>query len=314
MRPSNFKYLFLILFLLAGQLGLCCINEYRTLLNGKLEFTAADNAAPFGRFSQENKAYLLQQLHKADSIYKATGKIEDYSDYGAMLVYNGQYLQAKALFIEIESKKPGLYATASNLGTTYELLGQNDSALFWISKAIKINPNSHEGSEWIHLKILEAKIKSNGDDKYFLTHNLLSLDFGDSEKPVNKKNIDLLQLRSQLYHQLNERMSFIKPQDQIVGQLLFDLGNVNAMTMDVKSGLQVYEVAKKYGFNSDLLTKRENHFKSLQRKADFKNNKEVWANKNPSTAFFILIALFISFVAGLIYLVKRIRKNKQNSV
>jgi tetratricopeptide (TPR) repeat protein len=314
MRPSNFKYLFLILFLLGGQLGLCCINEYRTLLNGKLEFTAADNAAPFGRFSQENKAYLLQQLHKADSIYKATGKIEDYSDYGAMLVYNGQYLQAKALFIEIESKKPGLYATASNLGTTYELLGQNDSALFWISKAIKINPNSHEGSEWIHLKILEAKIKSNGDDKYFLTHNLLSLDFGDSEKPVNKKNIDLLQLRSQLYHQLNERMSFIKPQDQIVGQLLFDLGNVNAMTMDVKSGLQVYEVAKKYGFNSDLLTKRENHFKSLQRKADFKNNKEVWANKNPSTAFFILIALFISFVAGLIYLVKRIRKNKQNSV
>ncbi len=109
-------------------------------------------------------------------------------------------------------------------------------------------------------------------------------------------------------------MSFIKPQDQIVGQLLFDLGNVNAITMDVKSGLQVYEVAKNYGFTSDLLTKRESHFKSLQRKADFRNNTEGWAKKNPSTAFFILLALFVVFVAGLIYFVKRIRKNKKNSV
>lgn len=314
MRPSNFKYPFLILILLGGHIGLCCINEYRTLLNGKVEFTDADNAAPFGRFNQDNKAYLLEQLHKADSIYKVTGKIEDYSDYGALLVYNGQYLQAKAIFIEIESKTPGLYATASNLGTTYELLGQNDSALFWITKAIKINPNSHDGSEWIHLKVLEGKLKSNGNDNYFLTHNLLSLDFGDSEKPVNKNNIDLLKLRNQLYHQLNERMSFVKPQDQIVGQLLFDLGNVNAMTMDVKSGLQVYEVAKKYGFNSELLNKRESHFKSLQRKADFRNNTEGWAKKNPSTAFFILIVFFVVFVAGLIYFIKRVRKNKQNSV
>jgi tetratricopeptide (TPR) repeat protein len=313
MRPLNFKYLFLILFLLGGQLGLCCINEYRTLLNGKVEFTDAENAAPFGRFNQENKTYLLEQLHKADSIYKATGKIEDYSDYGAMLIYNGQYLQAKSIFIDIERKSPGLYATASNIGTTYELLGQNDSALYWISKALKINPNSHEGSEWIHLKILESKIKANGAEKYFLNHSVLSLDFGDSEKPENKNNIDLLKLRSQLYHQLNERMSFIKPQNQIVGQLLFDLGNVNAMTMDVKSGLQVYEVAKKYGFTSDLLTKRESHFKSLQRKADFRNNTEGWAKKNPSTAFFVLLALFIAFLTGLIYFVKRIRKNKQNS-
>lgn len=314
MRSLYFKYLFLFVFLFAGHLGLCCVNEYRTLLNGKVEFTEADNAAPFGRFNQKNKAYLLEQLHKADSIYRATEKIEDYSDYGAMLVYKGEYLKAKSIFIEIEHTSPGLYATASNLGTTYELLGQNDSALYWISKAIKINPNSHEGSEWIHSKILEAKIKSNGDAKYFIMHNLLSLYFGDSEKPENKNNIDLLKLRSQLYHQLNERMSFIKPQDQIVGQLLFDLGNVNAITMDVKSVLQAYEVAKNYGFTSNLLAKRESHFKYLQRKADFRNNTEGWAKKNPSTTFSILLALFIAFLTGLIYFVKRIKKRKQQTV
>ena len=43
-------------------------------------------------------------------------------------------------------------------------------------------------------------------------------------------------------------MLFIKPQDQVVGQLLFDLGNVNAIVMDVKSSLEVYEVAKNMVF------------------------------------------------------------------
>ncbi len=314
MKPTNLKYFFLFVFIIGGQLGLCCINEYRTLLSGKVESKDADDVAPSGRFNPDNKDYLIQQLHKADSIYMATGKIEDYSDYGSMLVYFGQYLQAKSLFMEIESKSPGLYATASNLGTTYELLGQNDSAHFWINKALKINPISHGGSEWIHLKILEAKIKAKGDEKYFLTHNILSLDFGDSKKPENKNLIDLQNLRSQLYHQLSERMSFIKPQDQIVGQLLFDLGNINAMTMDVKSGLQVYKVAKEYGFNSKLLAKRESHFKTLQLKADLRNDTEGWAKKNPSTAIFILLALFITFLTGLNYFVKRFRKNKKQLV
>jgi len=314
MKPSSFKYLFLFVFLLGRQLGLCCINEYRTLLNGKVEFTDAGNAAPLGRFTQENKIYLLEQLHQADSIYKASGKIEDYSDYGAMLIYNGQYLQAKSIFLDIEKKSPGLYATASNIGTLYELLGQNDSALYWIRKALEINPNSHEGSEWIHLKILEAKNKAKGDEKYFLTHNILSLDFGDAEKPENKNNIDLQKLRSQLYYQLNERMSFIKPPDQIVGQLLFDLGNVDAITMDVKSALQVYKVAKTYGYASDLLTKRESHFKSLQRKADFKNNTVGWVKKNRTAAFSILLALFIAFITGIIYFVKRLKKRRQQRV
>jgi len=308
MRHFNFKYLFLFLCLFLGQIGFCCINEYRALLNGTTVFTDADNVAPIGRFGFSDKSYILKKLHEADSIYKVTRKIEDYSDYGAMLIYNGQYLEGKQVFQEIESKLPGLYATAANLGTTYELLGMNDSAYFWINKALAINPKSHQGSEWIHLKILEAKIKSNNDPKYFQSHSILSLDFGETETPENKSKLDLEVLRDQLYHQLNERMTFIKPQDLIVGQLLFDLGNVNAITRDVKSGLQVFEVAKEYGFQSKLFDKREKHFMSLQRSSEFRNHTEGWARQNPSTAVLIIATLFIATLTGLFLIIKRFRK------
>ena len=280
------------------------------MLNGTTVFTDADNVAPIGRFGFSDKSYLLKKLYEADSIYKATGKIEDYSDYGAMLIYNGQYLEGKRVFQEIESKSPGLYATAANLGTTYEILGINDSAYFWINKALGINPKSHQGSEWIHLKILEAKIKSNNDHTYFQNHSILSLDFGHTEIPENRSKLDLEVLRDQLYHQLNERMTFIKPKDLIVGQLLFDLGNVNAITRDVKSGLQVFEVAKEYGFQSKLLDKREKHFKSLQRTAEFRNHTEGWARENPAKAVLISATLFIALLAGIFLIIKRFRKGK----
>jgi tetratricopeptide (TPR) repeat protein len=301
------KYWVIILMLLVSQVGLCCINEYRTLLDGEVIFTDAYNAVPIGRFDTNNKSYLLKELHEADSIYNLTGRLEDYSDLGSMLVYAGQYLKAKQIFRDIERKSPGLYQTAANLGTTYELLGQNDSSLYWIKRAIEINPNSHGGSEWIHVKILEAKIKANGDEKVLWGYNILALDFGNSEIPENKNSIDVQELRTHLYDQLNERVSFIKPKDAIVAQLLFDLGNVCAITMDVKSGLQVYQLAKEYGYSSTLLDKRKSYFEKLQLKADFRNNIENWTRRNRLPTLLMGGTVFIIFLTGLILLFRRIK-------
>ncbi|MCF8428414.1 MAG: tetratricopeptide repeat protein [Bacteroidia bacterium] len=311
MSNLNFiKYLTIVLFLFMGQAGQCCINEYRTLLSGKLVFTDAENMAPIGRFNANNKPYLLEKLHEADSIYRLTGKLEDYSDLGSMLIYTGEYLKAKQIFQDIEQKTPGLYQTAANLGTAYELLGQNDSALHWIKRAVEINPNSHRGSEWIHVKILEAKVKANGDEKYLWTHSILSLNFGNDKVPVNKTNLDLHNLRDHLYDQLNERMSFIKPKDPIVAQLLFDLGNVCALTLDATSGLQVYQSAKEYGYSSDLFDIRQSYFEKLQLKADFRNKTEGWAKDNPLFALTILGTIFIAGLAGIIFLFRRIKKRR----
>lgn len=302
------KFLTIVLLTFIGQVGQCCINEYRTLLSGKVIFTDVGRTVPIERFNAEYRLYMLKRLHEADSIYNLTGKLEDYSDLGSMLVYTGQYLKAKKIFQEIEQKSPGLYQTAANLGTTYELLGQNDSALYWIKKAVEINPNSHKGSEWIHIKILEAKIKANGNEKYLWTHSILSLDFGEDEIPVNKTNRDLRDLRDHLYDQLQERMTFVKPKDPIVAQLLFDLGNVNAITTDVESGLEAFRSAKEYGYTSNLFDERQSYFKRLLLHANLEKIPEGWARKNPLFALIIAGMIFVAGLAGFIVLLNRIQR------
>jgi tetratricopeptide (TPR) repeat protein len=306
------KYLIVVLLFIIAQPLFSCINEYRAHLDGSVEFSDAGvYAVPYPKYNLDDKANLLTKLNEADTLYKRTKRLEDYSDFAALLVYDGQYERAKQIFIYIESKKPGLYNTAANLGTTYELLGMNDSAYYWIKKAMRINPNSHGGSEWIHLKILEAKIKAKGDEKYLWAHSILSLDFGRNEKPENINKLDLEKLREQIHIQLEERMSFIKPKDPVVAQLLFDLGNLSAMTLDVKSGLEIFAVAERYGYASDLLNKRKAHFLRLQSRAEVWEKTKDTVKHNPKLTLAIVAVIFVGSVFVVAFFIRRrIRRRK----
>jgi tetratricopeptide (TPR) repeat protein len=224
--------------------------------------------AKFDKNSHDSRLLLQQKLEKAKHLYQKSHAIKDYSDYGVMLIYNGQYTKAQNIFKEIEAKKPGLYATAANLGTVNELLGQDQQAYKWIKRAIEINPKSHHGSEWIHLKILDAKVHAHGNPDYYRTHDILGLNFGSDKIPSRKVSRDLYKVKEQLYDQLAERLTFIKPKDPIVAQLLFDAGNITAITDDVKTALEVYAQAREYGYSGLTIDKREKYFQQLQKKAD----------------------------------------------
>ncbi|MCB9034961.1 MAG: hypothetical protein H6553_14080 [Chitinophagales bacterium] len=108
-------------------------------------------------------------------------------------------------------------------------------------------------------------------------------------------------------------MTFIKPKDPIIAQLLFELGNINAINYDVKSGLEVYLVAKEYGYTSDLIDKRIEYFEKLQSKAEFKNSKEKAKRKVSSNAHFILIGFTISILLLIIFSIYIYKKNKNQS-
>ena len=238
-----------------------CVNEYRTLLSGKVLFTDPSRGTVWNKnidtlALRNNAMELLEE-------YKRSNSIEAYSDYGAILIYLGEYEKAKLVYEEIEKNAPYLYTTASNLGTIYELIGKPDSALFWIKKSIEINPDSHKGSEWIHIKILEFKISNKKNIK----NSILDLDFGNSAIPTNPHNYDLAELQEHVWHQLEERTFFVKPQNEIVGNIYFDLGNILAQTRDVQAALESYEAAKTYGFHSKLLEKRIRKLKRLDSKA-----------------------------------------------
>ena len=184
-----------------------------------------------------------------------------------MLSLKEEYEKAKTIYLEIENSHPGRYSTASNLGTLYELTGQNEEALKWIRKAVKIDPHSHNDSEWIHIKILEAKIKGN---HFINSEFLLNMSFGKEAIPItNLSQKKLIALRTSLYYQLNERVSFIKTNDKIIARLMFELGNIAVLTNQKAQAISIYEIAAKYGFSEPILTLRVNYAKG-----EINSNKE----------------------------------------
>jgi len=313
-RPKSMRVPLTIVAILLSISGLCCINDYRTLINGKKEFFDMPTFIPYATVSLEDTVWRKNSLREADSLFRQTGRMVDYSDYGVELIYSNRLVEAKKVFQEIERQHPMLYATAANLGTAYELLGQSDSALYWIKKAVAINPSSHDSSEWIHVKILEAKIAAKNAPDYFLKNSILDIDFGEELIPDTTKLHRLDDLRNQLLFQLSERISFVKPQDPVVGQLLFDLGNICAVTVDVESAIENYKLAREYGFTSAVMDKREKYFETLRVDADGKVAKEADSNKRVSISrrrpdWHIVIPGTILALAGVFYVARR-RKSR----
>lgn len=288
-----------------------CLNENRVLLSGKKHFFDSESLVPHGHDFKSNIKYYESELKELDSLWRTDNKVEDYSDYGVLLIYLGRYEEAKKVFTEIEKLKPGLYATAANLGTTYELLGQNKLALEWIKKAVKIDPTSHDNSEWLHVKILEAKI---GSDKLIKSDFLISTHFGSDTIPKSQLDSStLVKLRDAIYYQLNERVSFIEPKDKIVALLLFELGNICAITDDVTSALRIYDKAKEYGYDSDIFNYRYAKFLEMQTGLDNEYSKKhngasSKSNMPKSNYTLLIITVALLLIAGI--LIYRRQKNR----
>lgn len=186
--------------------------------------------------------------------YYETKDLDFLSNRGYILIVLERYDEAIELFKEIDSIQPGRYSTYSNMGTAFEMTGNTTEALQWIEKALKADPKGHLSSEWIHINILKARIKGA---RNISSMQLIGQDFGNEESPKSHLTPNELKtLRKQLYDQLNERMSLVKPKDKIVAQLLFDLGNVTFLEGKKKDAMEEYQLAKEYGFDDPILNKR----------------------------------------------------------
>ncbi|WP_196889855.1 tetratricopeptide repeat protein [Aureivirga sp. CE67] len=296
------KKLLIITLILSIGSSFACINEYRTLLTGEVVYTDPSSGKVWNREIDTLK--LINKSEELLAAYKRSDSLEYYSDYAATLTYLGEYQKAKKIYEEIEQIKPNLYTTASNLGTIYELMGKPDAALTWIKKSIELNPESHKGSEWIHIKILEYKLSKSANIKT----SILGLDFGNSKIPTNLNNYDLEKLKDHIWHQLRERTAFVKPRNIIVGNLYFDLGNILAQIRDVEAALESYEAAREYGFESELMNDRISEFKSLAKKAERTEATIGFVKQNTMTVLFIAFGGFVLFIIFVIWIIKRKRK------
>lgn len=229
------RFLLTILFLLSRSLSFSCYNEYYALdAKGhfhQMEIGAIRFNKNFDQRQIERKLIQLQKKLRNKADFKLL------SDYGLYLVKGGKVSEALIVFEALAKAHPDEYSIIANLGTTYELSGQNEKALAYIRKGLKINPNSHGGSEWIHVKVLLAKIELSKNPNYLNNQSVLNLSAKQKESE---------KIRNQLYTQLRERFPFCKGPDPIMADLFVDLGDCYAQSISFEHAKGLYQIAKIY--------------------------------------------------------------------
>lgn len=243
-----------------------CINSHGTDLEGK-KIVRSGRPHPElkvdPRVVQDEwrqKFAFLQQQYRPDADFKIR------SDYAAALIHLGRSREAVPILENVEKTNPGHYITASNLGTAYELVGENEKALEWIKKGMERNADSHEGSEWIHVRILEAKIALAKDPDWLKSHSTLGLNFGKDKRPLHLgapavdhsgKEYGADTVAVHIAYQLHERLAFVSAPEPIVADLLFDLANLHATTQTLETALPIYDMALNFQpVNKDFVQAR----------------------------------------------------------
>ena len=178
------------------------------------------------------------------------------TDLGALLILQGRQIEAVRLFVAMERLFPGRYQTASNLGTALELLGQDRTALRWIRIGVRRNSESHWRTEWLHARILEAKIALAADPKALDGRSIVGVTFENSllpplpaHYPPGNDGEPVLpwQLDNALHYQLRERLQFVKPKDPVVANLLNDWATLNLAGGPVETAAALYRLSWRYG-------------------------------------------------------------------
>src|ERR1044072_359909 len=212
-----------------------CLNYYYTVDRAGMLHFAGEVKLPFN--TNFNKELIVAGLKRLEGKMQKEHSYMLLSDYAVGLLKLGKTKEAVDLLAELYRHYPNEYQIASNLGTAYELNGQNDSALKYIKRGMELNPNDHEGSEWIHVKILETKLKLAADSNWLKTHSVLEL------TPVQKVDSNV---RKQLLIQLQERFPFSPGPNAIMANLFIDLGDLYANTSSIEYAKLFYQIANTY--------------------------------------------------------------------
>lgn len=258
-----------------------CINISDVNLDGKkMEFGEGLAWASKASLLPQRANTVSFQTREKELAAKMAGKpaVRERSDYGGVLVFLGQFQKAREVLEAAEQAEPGNYAVASNLGTAYELLGENAKALEWIRKGIERKPGSHGGTEWVHVKILEAKLALAADPKWLETHTVLGLDYGRDARPARIGGAPAVKETYTVLHglsyQLRERLKFVKAPDALVGDLLFNLANETAVLGATQQALGLYDLAAEYHApDAVLLKQRADYVRSVVAKTKTKKRR-----------------------------------------
>lgn len=323
----------LILLLLAISFkSFACINFYGTSIFGEEVLIDESNEVllfeKVRNHLQDSVSFLQSKIELLNINYSTAERrqsLEYLNDFAAIKIYQGNIKEAIVLLKKLDESHPNEYPVNANLGVAYELIGKIDSAYYYTEKSIRINPNSHEGTEWLHLLILKANDKVKTDPAYFYSHYITDEVISLSGLPIKdfmKLKIDtsqgapadiakgwaVAQMLRAFEHQLQERVIFVKPTNTVVANLLFTLADFYTADVDYIAARQIYLLAKKYDPKfAQLCEIRINAIDESLGKNKFPKESKSYSLSNSNTnpnVFYAILALTILGVS-LIFIVKK---------
>jgi tetratricopeptide (TPR) repeat protein len=197
----------------------------------------------------EKDSLLLAHFQPSDFNYADTFNANSahLTHLGILLTQAGRIPEALTLFQKMYYYRPNDYRIVANLGTIYELSGRNPEAKALIQRALVLNPDSHGGSEWFHVKVLDAKLAMQSDSNWLRTHSVLGWSgFQKTERTKAGVFMKSVERIHQVIHQLRERIPFTPTPNLLIANVLNDLGDAIALEYSVEDAYAAYVVALEY--------------------------------------------------------------------
>lgn len=226
-----------LVFVISASCCFACLNEYHVSKYGK-ESVDAFALVNISFHKQQNKpeieerlADLLKEVPKTEQDI-----LENQNDIAVCYIRLGRLDEADKILAALLKKHPTDYSVVVNLGTLYELQGKNQKALDYIRKAIAINPDSHDGSEWFHIRVLEFKLK-NVPGNTIVGRDILNL------RSLKGSNTDIA---NQVRYQLEERIPFTPSPNLMMAKILQEYGDYLADSITIRGAYVIYEIGMDY--------------------------------------------------------------------
>lgn len=261
------KLLTLLITLSILQTVYPCGNEYGYALDGTRIYTR------YFFLSERMLHFDTTRINtRLEKLYKKTengsANYKDWSDIAANLMRIGKADSGIKILIPLLKEHPNEYNLIANLGTCYELTGQLDSALKYISKGYDINPKSHNGSEWIHIKILEAKIKEKRNPGWMKSNPVITLEELLERVPNEPKHLKSRKINRDFFYQIRTRVRFTPAPNRTIANLLTTLGEYNQEVGTYENALLAYTYALIFEASDYLDRKIKAKIKTLNQQRD----------------------------------------------
>lgn len=237
------KAFFLSVFLFAAFICFACLNEHHVTKYGKESidgFTLYETHFYKKHNTVELETY-LNDLKQRDPKTEQS-KFENENSIAVTLIKLGRLDEAEKILNKLYEDQPKDYSVVINLGTLYELQGKNQKALEYIKRAVGINPDSHSGSEWFHIKVLEFKLKNLPDNKIPGT-DILQI------HSIKKSAEDIA---GEIKYQLEERIPFTPAPNLMMAKILDEYAAFLADSVSLQGGYLMYDIAADYDRNDVL--------------------------------------------------------------